>query len=1393
MTVDVRGYLLGKGLNLKTASGYEVHTACFFCGEDETKRGRLYVNTDPDAEIPGLFQCKRCDNRGALPSIKKFFGDVAEQEEETAVVRCDVLMEAARFYQERLTENEDVYAYLRGPERMLTVETIMDRLIGYAPDPYATSDDLVLRAESLGEYLTGTMGHTADEVIATGLCYKSQKGKLLDSLRGMVTIPYFVAGSCVSIRGRAWPMEPGQAKYKTLSGHAARLFNTDVLWEDHKEVVLCEGEFDAMVMEQLGLPAVAAPGANTWKDAWDRYFDQARRVWVVFDADEAGSKGVEKVQNHLGPKARRVFLDEPGAKCDPTMWVGRGKTAEDFAKIVAGARGGLLCSVDDAFEEHELLQSLPGLEFNFEQLDNLIAPGLQPTQVMVVLARTGVGKQAPIWTPIPTPFGYKKMGDIRVGDMVFGSNGMATRVLGVYPQGVRPTYRMRFSDGAEALSGGEHLWQVLTQRGHEMEWTPEVRTTLELIGTDLRRGRGWRWRVPMCAPVEYPERQYPIQPYTLGALIANGGMTNGTVKLTTPDAFVVERVAGEHELRRHKRDESRYCPSFGLPGLIGEIRGLGLDVCSGEKFIPEPFLQGSVEQRIALLQGLMDGDGSGSYPGRSNVLYHTTSPRLADDVIELVNSLGGTAVKAVYDRSRANKPTEYRLTIMLPPEIEPFSFPRKRRGTTNKRMVPHRAIVSIEEVDPEESVCIAVDAADHLYLTGREYVVTHNTLFLLNAMQRIVQVPGQEDTTFLFFSLEQTRGEWWERARRIYRFYNPDSSDRDALDFWRDRLMIVDANKVSPDQVRQAIDDFDYTMGQRPGCVLVDYLGYWAQSFTGERYQRTSDAIMEIKGLAKEQRLRFIVPHQVNRVAGEGQRLDASAGRDSVVGSTHILLSDGSYVSIADLVGQAPELVSVTPEYEFTSKKPILIWRKSVRNDLLRVTTESGRTFTCTPEHPMLTVSDWQPVSVLGVGSRIAVPDEVPVFGTESFPHAELVGHLIADGALTSRPIELTKGDEDILQRVEALAVEAGVIPHRRPTENRTTVLSTPPGKPNPINDLVAGLDMRRRSPDRFVPAALFRAPRSDVAAFLRGLWSDGDVTVRGVRFSTTSECLVREVQHLLSRFGIRSVLDREPYSAGAYRTGHFWRLSVRQADSIERFAAEIGVVGVKREQVMERLLKRVAGTELSKHVDLFPAELLDEVHKVRRANGLGWNVLSRMGDAKRTSIVAGRKIRRDRLKWYAEQVGALRLRRLAMSPLIFERIVNIEAAPPEAVYDATVPGTRSFVGDFVFSNSGVVEETADFLFTLWAEDNNLSKKEEEKDGLIQMQIAKSRHGNKGQTVKYHWAPLSLVMVPQHDRFVQAAKNEIGWSQQRETWPQAVYRHRTGFTGPLSKDPVRPI
>ena len=834
--------------------------------------------------------CKLCDKKGALPTILRQYGDYeqyrGDSSEENTEQRRAILEAATVFYMDALGNCDRTFKYehdgreyehtpleyLQGPSRGLSMSTIVDRRIGWANG----GKDLFVHLRK--------QGFETRDIMATGVVVELQSG-LMDSLYGMVTIPYELAGNVVQVRGRAFPYDGEGPKYKTCGGNTARLFNADRTW-DTKEIVITEGEFDTMIVEQLGYPAVGVPGANTWQDHWDGYMQDQKRVFVLFDRDTAGETGAEKLRDRFGSKVREIHLSEPGIKMDPTSWVcDQGGNPDEFAAKVERARaGGMLVTVDDARQEHAELQGQEGLKFGIEQLDMNLEPGLLDSQVAVVLAKTGTGKQHPRSEPICTPDGVQRFGDLQVGDLVFGRDGSPTEVTGVFPQGVTPTYRVSFSDGTSALAGREHLWTVEYRYGRKREWCrTKTLTTEQLLEVGLRAGHNdaeWRWRIPICEPVQYDVRSLPVEAYTLGAYIANGCGTKGSVVITTPDEEVIDRIGRHHQASEHARHG---CRRWGVLGLIGPIRQLGLDVRSSDKFIPAIYLTGSVEQRVALLQGLMDGDGTSSASGRSCVRYSTTSQQLADDMVQLVSSLGGTAVRQWRDRSHEGKTDECTLSIMLPDDIEPFSLSRKRRGGTVNRTAPHRAIVAIERVEDQDSMCISVAAHDSLYLIGREHVVTHNTISMLNMMQTMRMVPGQEDLKFLFVSLEQTRGDWWERARRIYRFYNLRDTDEDAADFWRDNMLLVDKNRVKPEEFLTILEDYEYQVGDKPDCVFIDYLGYWAQSFQGERYQRTSDAIMSLKEVAKDQRLKVVTPHQVSRVAKFGEEPEADAARDAGV------------------------------------------------------------------------------------------------------------------------------------------------------------------------------------------------------------------------------------------------------------------------------------------------------------------------------------------------------------------------------------------------------------------------------------------------------------------------------------------------------------------------------
>jgi phosphate starvation-inducible PhoH-like protein len=362
------------------------------------------------------------------------------------------------------------------------------------------------------------------------------------------------------------------------------------------------------------------------------------------------------------------------------------------------------------------------------------------------------GRAQPVDRRVLTPSGFLPIGTLRVGDLVVGSDGTPTPVLGVYPQGRRPVFRVRAQDGASTLCCEEHLWFLTTPDDRKHGKRGRVLQTRDMIGRE-RRNHQHRFELPVVsAPVELEPQKVPLDPYALGLLLGDGCLTTSTTpSFTTADpelAEALEAALPGIELRRTGEVGYVLRHAEGHRGVIVSnpvtvaLRGLGLaGTRSSTKFVPECYLQNSPGVRLAVLQGLLDSDGGPvTQRGRTcRIQYTTCSKRLADDVIFLVRSLGGVAYRrrrraagrapgraggrAVHHRSDA-----YILDIRLPAGLEPFRLARKRnvfRRHGGGR--PMRFVDQIEPAGEAETVCIQVAAADSLYVTD-DFLVTHNTL-----------------------------------------------------------------------------------------------------------------------------------------------------------------------------------------------------------------------------------------------------------------------------------------------------------------------------------------------------------------------------------------------------------------------------------------------------------------------------------------------------------------------------------------------------------------------------------------------------------------------------------------------------------------------------------------
>lgn len=357
----------------------------------------------------------------------------------------------------------------------------------------------------------------------------------------------------------------------------------------------------------------------------------------------------------------------------------------------------------------------------------------------------GVGKANPIDTLIATKSGWTMMGDLKIGQHILHHNGSFYPVTGIYPQGEQETYRVVFNDGFSVECNMEHLWVVrdVNRRKRGKGWV--VKNLQELCDSGLsynhsgKRTKSGRkpvlkWEIPMVQPAQYSKSDFIVDPYVIGALIGDGYICGETVEISIPDAQLQIKETVESRLPdgfKLYEDRTPSCPQYRITRnhsvgnniVKSEIRSLGLNVKSGHKFIPQKYLISSIEQRIELLRGLMDTDGSAK---KNRINYHTTSKRLAYDVAELVQSLGGQAIVNHYNRSHKGKSNEWRVNIRI--NICPFHLDEKKKEWwVAKRNYASRYIKEVIPTEKKEHQCISVDSPDHTYVT-EHYIVTHNTL-----------------------------------------------------------------------------------------------------------------------------------------------------------------------------------------------------------------------------------------------------------------------------------------------------------------------------------------------------------------------------------------------------------------------------------------------------------------------------------------------------------------------------------------------------------------------------------------------------------------------------------------------------------------------------------------
>lgn len=502
----------------------------------------------------------------------------------------------------------------------------------------------------------------------------------------------------------------------------------------------------------------------------------------------------------------------------------------------------------------------------------------KPMSSFLLTGSTGVGKSIVQDSLIPVfesvdgdKRRMKPAGEVKVGDKLFDRSGKPTKVLGVFPQGKRDVYRITFSDGRTIDVSDNHLWAVYPNK-QSKEQGPTIYSTQTLLNKGLlsktsNGRRACKYQINMNEAVQWESADLMCDPYVVGVFIGDGCLTCSALDLSSADDFIVKEIArliGAVDYSNSKSDYHHYFyknvgkrnERFQTSEIIpAELVGLK----SGNKYIPDEYKYGSIEQRWALIQGLFDTDGSiGQNDGdRYNVSYFTISHQLALDVQEVLYSLGISSSIKKHTRTREcvngmQEEFTYRVHVGISNELKykMFRLPRKveiakrAQGVNRQRIRRYEyvGIKSIEKLDKqEEMVCFYVDNDEHLFQAG-EFIVTHNTeltkqlskLLFGDAQRSLIRIDATEyanPDSLERFRLEITSRVW----ERPYSILLIDEVEKACPEVTRVLLSVLDDGRLTDQNGREVSFLNCYiVLTTNAGTEIYKTIAQYEASDTGE-------------------------------------------------------------------------------------------------------------------------------------------------------------------------------------------------------------------------------------------------------------------------------------------------------------------------------------------------------------------------------------------------------------------------------------------------------------------------------------------------------------------------------------------------------------------------------
>lgn len=561
-------------------------------------------------------------------------------------------------------------------------------------------------------------------------------------------------------------------------------------------------------------------------------------------------------------------------------------------------------------------------------------------------------------------------------------------------------------------------------------------------------------------------------------------------------------------------------------------------------------------------------------------------------------------------------------------------------------------------------------------------------------------------------------------------------------------IFIDDTPALSPLELRSRARRLAREHGKL-GLIVVDYLQLMqAQDSQENRATEISNITRSLKILSKELDVPLLALSQLNRSleSRTDKRPVMSDLRECVTGDTPVVLADGRRVPIRELAGTEPNVVAVDKKGKLCTAHSDKVWKVGAR-PVFEIKLASGRSLRCTSEHQLMGARGWSRVETLKAGDRLAISRILPEpENTIVWPalRVALLGQLIGDGSyLKGQPMRYTSASEENSSIVkEAAEKEFGCkITRYQGTRKWHQLVISGNGtrwEPRGVNRWLRELGIfGQRSHQKRVPEEAFRLSNEQVALLLQHLWAaDGTIHTRredcrgshSIHLSTNSPGLARDVAALLLRLGI--IARTQCVTQQQYRATYM--VHVTGSESQGRFLDKVGAFGPRIPQA-EKLAQVLEPIVANTNVDTLPHEFFEDVKTAMQVSAISQRAMA----ATRGTSYGGSahfKFSPSRALYaqYAEILQNDEMTEKAKSDLFWDRIVAIEPAGEEDVFDLTVPGPASWLADGIVShNSGAIEQDADVILFIYRDE---VYNEDSKDkGIAEIIIGKQRNGPVGK------------------------------------------------------------